>query len=36
MTDMVTSFVAAQQIGEDMKEKNALELKPKEKMKLPK
>jgi regulator of protease activity HflC (stomatin/prohibitin superfamily) len=36
LTDMVTSFVAAQQIGEDMKEKNALELKPKEKMKLPK
>lgn len=36
LTDMVTSFVAAQKIGEDMKEKNALELKPKEKMKLPK
>lgn len=35
LTDMVTSFVAAQQIGEDMKEKNALELKPKQKIELP-
>lgn len=36
LTDMVTSFVAAQKIGEDMKDKNALELKPKQKVKLPK
>ena len=37
LSDMVTSFVAAQQIGEEMKEKNALTLdQPKQKVKLPK